>query len=135
MAEGTVNVSALNSNSQEKIDAIYNNTVLKINEPELLWTNPNMTADFSDQTLTLDSSAYRYLIVKVSFSKSDAQYPDTVYAFFDKKSTDSYKQRVATHGSRYRTIEVSDSEIIFSEMSGTSQAIPNYIWGLGKYGE
>lgn len=50
------------STVEEAINDLYLHSSLAL-KPELLWTNPNPTSNFGAQTISLDLSEYKYIIV------------------------------------------------------------------------
>lgn len=88
-------------------------------EPELLWTNPNPTAAFGAQTVTIDLTAYNGVIIK--FRKSNT----VSYSIYVPKITitsdncPAVANPVGTswreNGASYRLVTaISDSGITFS---------------------
>ena len=58
----------------QALDDLYNHTDVTL-RPVLLWTNPNPTADFAAQVISLDLSEYKYVAIVTASTKSQEWYP------------------------------------------------------------
>lgn len=122
------NVSSVN----EAIDDLYLHTDAAL-KPILLWTNPNPSASFAAQTISLDLSDYKYVILTVI---SGTGYDYTPRASSILPVLDDYQEEmgVAAAGTRSaRFVIARPMGITFSTSnasSGNNFTIPYKIYGV-----
>lgn len=93
---------------------------------ELLWTNPDPTASFSDQTLTFGGTYDAYIIT----STGATNYGATVTSMLPAGVNVSIYAPSSSSSNGYRGVITSASSVEFSGGSSTSRVIPTYIWGV-----
>lgn len=115
----------------------YNGKVIhQVNiEPTWLWTNPNPTSDFNEQTIIIDNlSNYKYLVVEFKLYKT----------FTGTPKLEKFKNEIGTH---YGTLNcgddtfygrkfyvISSNEVKFSKAYRGSTTIVDYVIPLAIYG-
>ena len=112
---------------------------------ELLWTNPNPSANFSAQTINESSSGwvsgkslsdYSYIGIKFASSHTTSGYVYTTFWFkkgeIDRNST--WSTSAGSTGSAFRgriITDITNSGVVFGDaVGGTSYGTPYTIWGL-----
>ena len=100
--------------------------------PVLLWTNPNPTAAFAAQTLEMNLSEYKYLIVVINATTSNTS---NSYGIVPINNADSVGIGRSNGSTVVRHFQAtSNSVIISAAKSGTaywnSEAIPYKIYGI-----
>lgn len=105
---------------------------------ELIWTNPSPTSNFGAQTLSLDLSAYKYLVIYSRFSTSDDQSAYKVNCLLEKG--DDVTQYIVSldwqqHICNSRKATFNDNGVTFANGNVNSTAnsavcIPLYIYGI-----
>lgn len=115
----------------------------------LLWTNPNPSSSFAAQTLSLDLSAYKFIVLygKCAYTTSTSTYPakETVSQFIRNNSS-SYdvvfgggSGTGSNYAYSYRSVKVTNTGIVFgtgyfrigtSQQTGAQYAIPTYVYGI-----
>ena len=93
---------------------------------ELLWTNPNPSSSFSDQTLPFDGTYDAYIIT----STGATSYGATVTSMLPVGANTSIYGPSASSSNGYRGVSTAASSITFAGGSSTSHVIPTYIWGV-----
>ena len=116
-----------------KIDNYKNNFRNDI-LPELLWTNPNLSSSFGNQTISLDLSSYKYVIIVVNGNtdvNNNENYPNCTgiipvsdsipenhYCIVGQKSTAPRRYYATSQG------------VVFSSYDNNERAIPRFIYGI-----
>lgn len=97
-----------------------------------LWTNENPNSNFTGQTISIDLSEYKYVIVVIKTWTDTEYYPRTVTLL--PVSDNSNPIRVgATSTSRFREMNAKMSGIIISNEineGSNNEIIPMYIYGI-----
>lgn len=104
--------------------------------PMLLWTNEDPNSNFIGQTLSIDLSEYRYVIVIMHPWIGSNNYPRTA-AFLPVSDNESENWKSVNFGaastSRIRTIQANTSGVIISNeinKGENNELIPLYIYGI-----
>ena len=103
---------------------------------DLLWTNPSPTSIFEPQTLNIDLSSYKWVIIDFKFANS-VDYFETSFAPIDGQT---HIGHVVVHRIHYRCFIASSDKIVFDNgveiytyntaASSPSDAIPVKIFGV-----
>lgn len=93
---------------------------------ELLWTNPDPSSSFSDQTLPFGGTYDAYIIT----STGATSYGATVTSFLPAGATTSIYAPSSGSANGYRGVSTAASSMTFTGGSSTSHCIPTYIWGV-----
>lgn len=128
--------SAENMNDLEnRIDAEFTEVNGKLGI-DLLWTNPSPTSIFEPQTLNIDLSSYKWVIIDFKFATS-VDYFETSFAPIDGQT---HIGHVVVHRIHYRSFIASSDKIVFDNgveiytyntvVSNPSDAIPVKIFGV-----
>ena len=102
-------------------------------KPVLLWTNPNPTTAFAAQTISLDLSEYKYVVIVSKNSISNDPSPRAVDVF---PVLDNYEAGLKIKGpstSTSRTITISQAGITVTTSTGSPAnnfVIPYKIYGI-----
>ena len=101
-------------------------------KPVLLWTNPTPSANFSNQTISLDLSDYDAVLILVKHGT--AQSADVSYdqyhcvCYTPVGVTGAYIS--APSQSNYRSYNVTTTGVTFVTASNVAASIPCKIWGV-----
>ena len=100
--------------------------------PTLLWTNSDTTSNFAAQTISLDLSNYKYIVVVTKVATNADYTPRTMGITKITDTAPTYPQTVGgTGGSNYRTFYATSTGVTFGgASSGNKYVIPLYIYGL-----
>ena len=121
------------NNVERTVDVVLDDLYDKANgsfSPELLWTNPNPTSSFEEQTISLDLSEYKYIILITRTGAEDE---------YDYKPRESiiipinteYDYGVSSYGSTlYRTVKATTTGVEFGRYSESNRTIPYKVYGL-----
>lgn len=93
---------------------------------ELLWTNPNPSASFADQTLTFSGTYSAYIITSTGASSFGA----TVSTMLPIGVNVAIYAPSAQNSNGYRGAETTARTIKFTSGSSSSHCIPYVIWGV-----
>ena len=135
-------ISYKNTNVEDALDDLY----AKANEPtamELLWTNPNPLSSFDIQTINVDLSNYKYVVVNATYGGNGLieDYSTVNKSIIEVGTTGNITgvYHSADGGaSTIRKAVVSETGISFgigkfwdgSNNSSANYAVPLYIWGI-----
>lgn len=125
-------------NIEDAINDLYTN---KDVEYILLWENPNPEAAFSEQTLEIDFSDYKYVAIDTTYGYNQL---GTYESFFQKTIVEIGKSGVVTgaHSARFaaslRGVETTETSITFTSgrmydsrnKISDNYCVPLHIWGI-----
>lgn len=131
---------SITSNGEQTLDKYYkyinvnveNNQTEIINKPVLLWTNSSPSSSFAAQTISLDLSSYKYVIVVTNDSTSN----QTQHSYGIVPIGLDYNVGMARNcGSTVRTFRATSSSVIIQNaMYATStfngECVPYKIYGV-----
>lgn len=110
----------------------------EITKLDLLWTNENPFGEFSEQTISLDLSKYKVIVISVCDYGADSYRRDITQVNFILKNVDSHIFCTYLHQdiNSMRCVHASDDSIYISGAAGpnggpnNATAIPQKIWGI-----
>ena len=139
-----IGVYAINANEityndttvAEELDILYSHTDPAL-RPVLLWTNENPTAAFAAQTISLDLSEYKYVIIVVKQNTNGDYYPRcNIILPVSASYENGWEPTIGTNGSKInRLVMVDLNGIWISDATGSSGTynnvdIPYKIYGI-----
>lgn len=119
------------TNAQEEFERLNSKTGM-----DLLWENPSPTSDFSAQTISLDLSSYKYIILNVRLDYGDIESTNIICLKELPSRINSTRTTLS-----YRYVTVSDTGVEFRDARYTNTlggsatvdnkfAIPYRIYGI-----
>lgn len=130
----------MNAETEEKIDAIYNATVIHTGDMVELWKNPNTSTGFATQKIEMDLSKYHYIVVKAKSDSSvvddkDVSSYDMSQIFIIKggASVAMMNQNQLSGSVQSRTAKATDDGVFFGVgVQNAAYPIPIAIYGIEK---
>ena len=121
------------NNVERTVDKVLDDLYSKANgsfSPELLWTNPNPASSFEEQTVPLDLSEYKYIILITRTGAEDENDYKPRESIIIPINTE-YDYGVGAYGgSSYRLVKATTTGIKFGSYSKSTRTIPYKVYGL-----
>ena len=121
------------NNVERTVDTVLDDLYSKANgsfSPELLWTNPNPASSFEEQTISLDLSEYKYIILVTKTGAEDENDYKPRESIIIPINTE-YPYGVGAYGGTlYRTVKATTTGVEFGNYSQSNRVIPYKIYGL-----
>lgn len=113
---------------------------------ELLWTNPSPTSSFAPQTISIDLSRYKGIVVDFFIAGDDPTYVSTICMLNETTKADTAFHTSNALQIRYRNVTPSSTGVEFSTGYAVTQfngattelnytMIPYHIYGIGSGGK
>lgn len=120
---------------------------LDLPKPTLVWTNPNPTAQFPEQTVAMDLSGYTHVMIYYTFTEGTSARESKLVKVGDRASlsifatsNDNRSSAATFMNTASRDVVTSQSSIIFGSGNMTyaggaypgwgNRCIPLEVWGL-----
>lgn len=130
------NTNSTATNVQDALIEITDD--LLVNEADLLWSNSDITASFPAQTMTLDLTEYKYVIVETCHSYTSCVLPVKTIIKVGERGTAIGPYLENNYQTTLRFVDVSTTGLTFStgkyyeggNHENSAWAIPYHIWGV-----